>query len=144
MIKKDLSISLVMKMLKKIRPLCIFLPKMSAHRKDYNETKYVSFLIKDNEIFKKWNKIFDKVSYSITKEFDSNQVYNKICLWTKIRSYKGKINTTFHNKKISQEGSPFICISVILIDSVFRAGKNYYPLILTKTILTKKLCGKKF
>ena len=38
---------------KKIRPLCIFLPKMSAHRKNFNETKYVSFLIKDNEIFKK-------------------------------------------------------------------------------------------
>ena len=38
---------------KKTRPLCIFLPKMSAHRKDFNETKCVSFMIKDNEILKK-------------------------------------------------------------------------------------------
>ena len=28
----------------KIRPLCIFLPKMSAYRRDFDETKYMSFL----------------------------------------------------------------------------------------------------
>ena len=28
----------------KIRPLCIFLPKMSAYRRDSDETKYMSFL----------------------------------------------------------------------------------------------------
>ena len=32
-------------MLKKIRSLCIFLPKMSAYRRDFDETKYMSFLI---------------------------------------------------------------------------------------------------
>ena len=32
---------------KKILPLCIFLPKLSAYRKDFGETKYKSFLIKD-------------------------------------------------------------------------------------------------
>ena len=30
---------------KKIRPLCILLPKMAAHRKDFDETKHMSFLI---------------------------------------------------------------------------------------------------
>ena len=33
----------------KIRPLCIYLPKMSAYRKNFNETKYMSFLIKYDE-----------------------------------------------------------------------------------------------
>ena len=28
---------------KKIKPLCIFLPKMSTHRKDFDETKYIFF-----------------------------------------------------------------------------------------------------
>ena len=28
---------------KKIRPLCIFLPKMSAYKRDFDETKYVFF-----------------------------------------------------------------------------------------------------
>ena len=32
---------------KRNRPLCIFIPKMSAYRRDFDETKYISFLIKD-------------------------------------------------------------------------------------------------
>ena len=31
-----------------IRPLYIFLPKVSAYRKDFDETKHMSFLIKDD------------------------------------------------------------------------------------------------
>ena len=31
-----------------------------------------------------------------------------------------------YQRKIPKKGSHFICLSVILIDSVFRAGKNYY------------------
>ena len=37
---------------KKIKPLCIFLPKMSPYRKDFNETEYISFLIKYDELLK--------------------------------------------------------------------------------------------
>ena len=36
----------------------------------------------------------------------------------------GKIN--IHNNKIPKEDSLCICVSVILIDSVFRTGKNCY------------------
>ena len=32
---------------KKIRPLCIFLPKMSAYGRDFDKTKCMSFLRKD-------------------------------------------------------------------------------------------------
>ena len=35
-----------------------------------------------------------------------------------------QISTT---KKIPKEDSQYICLPVILIDSVFRAGKHYYP-----------------
>ena len=28
---------------KKVKALCIFLPKISAYRKDFDETKYISF-----------------------------------------------------------------------------------------------------
>ena len=35
---------------KKNRPLCIFLRKINAYRKDFGETKYMSFLIKDDKI----------------------------------------------------------------------------------------------
>ena len=48
-------------------------------------------------------------------------------LKAKIKSYNGKSNTNFCNNKILKEGLQFICFPVILIDSVLRAGKNYYP-----------------
>ena len=38
-----------------------------------------------------------------------------------------KIKTNFHNNKTPKEGSQFICLSVILIDSVFRKVKSYDP-----------------
>ena len=63
----------------------------------------------------------------IVKEFDSEPVYNEKYLKAKIKSYDGKIKTNFHNNKIPKEGSQFICLSVILIDSIFRTGRNYYP-----------------
>ena len=100
---------------------------MSAYRKDFDETKYMSFLIKDNELLKTCNKIWKKVKNTINKEFNSDRVYNKNDLKTKTKSYNGKINTNFHNMKIPKEGSQCICLSLILIDSVFRTGNNYYP-----------------
>ena len=68
----------------------------------------------------------EEVKNSIKREFDSKLVYNEKYLKAKITSYNGKINTNLHNNKISRKGSEFICLSVILIDSVFRTGKNYY------------------
>ena len=43
------------------------------------------------------------------------------------KSYNGKINTNFHDNIISKEGSQCNCLSVILIISAFRIGKNHYP-----------------
>ena len=100
---------------------------MSAYRKDFDETKYMSFLIKDNELLKNYNRIWKKVKNTINKEFNSDRVYNKNDVKTKTKSYNGKINTNFPNMKIPKEGSQCICLSLILIDSVFRTGNNYYP-----------------
>ena len=44
----------------------------------------------------------------------------------KIKPYNGKINTNFHNEKLPKEGSQFICLSVILIDSIFRTGNGNF------------------
>ena len=79
----------------KIRPLCIFLPKMSAYRRDFDETKYMSFLIKDDELLEKYNEIWEKVKNSIRKEFDSKPVYNEKYLKAKIKSYNGKSTQIF-------------------------------------------------
>ena len=80
---------------------------------------YICSFIKDNELLKKYNEIWEKVKNSIKKEFDSEPVYNEKYVKAKIKSYNGKIDTNFHNNKIKKEGSNFICLLVILIDSAF-------------------------
>ena len=62
---------------RKIRLLCVFLPKMSAYWRDLDGTKYMSFLIKDDEFLEKYNEISKKVSSSIKKGFDREPVYNE-------------------------------------------------------------------
>ena len=111
---------------KKIRPLCIFLPKMTAYRKDLDETKYMSFLVKNDTLLEKYNQIWEIFKSSLKKEFNSEPVYNEKYLKTEKNSYNGKINTNFSNNKIPKEDSQYIYLSVILIDSVSRTGKNYY------------------
>ena len=91
----------------------------------------MSFLIKDDELPEKCNKIWDKVTNIILQHiiliyFSSEPVYNEKFLKTKIKSDKGKINTNFHDDKISKECSRCIFLSVILIYSIFKMGKNYY------------------
>ena len=65
--------------------------------------------------------------HSNKEEFDSDPVYNEKYLKAKLKFYNEKINTNSHYNEIPKEGPQFICLSVILIDSVFRTGKNYYP-----------------
>ena len=45
---------------------------------------------------------------------------------TKTKSYEGKISTNFHDNKKPKIAFQGICLSVILIDSVFRKNENYY------------------
>ena len=82
----DLNTLLATKMLK-IKPLCVFLPKMTAYRKDFDESKYISLLIKDNELLEKYSEIWDKVSYGTGKEFDSNPVDNSISIYLSIGNF---------------------------------------------------------
>ena len=63
----------------KVKPLHIMLPKTSAYVKNYDgQTKWMYFLIEDEDLLEKYNTIWDKFSADIKKEFDSEPVYQKI------------------------------------------------------------------
>ena len=63
---------------------------MSAYRIDFDETKYMSVFIKDDELLEKYNEIWKKASNSIKKEFDSEPVYDEKYWKTKIKSDREK------------------------------------------------------
>ena len=100
MVKKGFKYFICYKDAKKIKPSCIFLPKMTEYRKDFDETKYIYFLIKDDELLEQYNEIWEKLKNSLKKELGSNPIYNEKYLKAKIKSYNGKINANFHNNKI--------------------------------------------
>ena len=49
---------------RKVRPLCIILPKITAYRRNIFEAKCTRFMIKGNQLPEKYNKNWDKVSNS--------------------------------------------------------------------------------
>ena len=52
----------------KVRPLRIFLPKMSVYRRDFAKTKCMSFLIKDKKFVRKIERDLEKRVTNIIKE----------------------------------------------------------------------------
>ena len=69
-------------------------------KRDFDKSECMSFLIKDEKLLEKHNKIWKKVSNSIKKEFDSKPVYNRKYLKIIVKSYNRKINTNFRNDKL--------------------------------------------
>ena len=61
------------------------------------------------------------------KRISERTSHNEIYLKINIKSYEGKINTSFQDNRIAKEGSHCIYLSVILIGFVFETDKNYYP-----------------
>ena len=67
----------------KVKPLHIMLPKTSAYVKSYDgQTKWMYFLVEDDDLLEKYNTIWDEVRADIKKEFDNEPVYNKNYLKT--------------------------------------------------------------
>ena len=56
-----------------VMPIYIMLPKMSRYVHSFDESKYISFLIKDHELIEKYGNILDKVSNNIKKDLIVNQ-----------------------------------------------------------------------
>lgn len=64
----------------------------------------VSFLIKDYELLKKYNKVLNKVWNTIRKGFYNEPVFNEY-LKTKTEPFIGKMNANSHDNGIPKEGS---------------------------------------
>ena len=115
-----------------VNPLHIMLPKSSACVKSYDgQTKWMYFLIEGDNLLEKYNTTWDQVSADIKKEFDSESVYNKEFLKTKIKSHVDEL-TDFYDKEIPKVDSNHTCLAVISLDSALKKGKNYYPQVFLK------------
>ena len=86
----------------------------------------MSFSMRDEEFIEAFNKTLKKGSNLMKKELVSVQVYSEKCLKTKLKSHKNEINSNFGGSELPRESSHCVCLSVILLDSIFRISKSYY------------------
>ena len=71
----------------------------------------------------------EKIEKLMRIDFESKPVYgdDDKYIKTEITIYADSIVTNFHNKKIPKEKSQCKCLSIIILDSVIKANKKYYP-----------------
>ena len=106
--------------------------KTSSFVKSYDgQTKLMYHLTEDEDLLEKYNTIWDKVRAEIKKEFDSEPVYNKNFLKTKVKSYGDDVKD-FYDKEIPKVDSNYTCLEVIRLDSALKNDENYYPQVFLK------------
>ena len=124
-----------------IRPFCLRLPQMTGYAKKFDENITMSLRVNNNannnnnnnnnnkQLLKNYNKIWEKTKKLMSIDFESKPVYGNDDKYikTKIKIYAGSVITNFHNKKVSKEKTPCKCLSIIMLDSVIKANKKYYP-----------------
>ena len=115
-----------------IRPICIKLLQMIGCVKCFDSNETTSFKVIDNKLLKKYTQIWKKVRHLLKKKFNSESVYgvNDKYIQRKIKTYGDKININFQGKKLSKQNTPCKWWSLIVLDSVIKVNKKYFPQIL--------------
>ena len=62
-------------------------------------------------------------------KFDSDPVCGNIDKYVKIKikTHDGNVNTNLQGKKVSKQNDSYRCLSLIMLDSIEKLNKNYYP-----------------
>ena len=104
-----------------VKPLCIILPQMNGYIKYFeNGGKNMSFLIKDDEVWDKYDKIWDVIKDKLGIKFHSEPVYEYKYLKAKVRQFDGVINTNFLGDDMPKKNMHYTCIACITIDSILK------------------------
>ena len=102
---------------------------MTGHVTKFDENATMSFRGNNKQLLKNYSQIWEKVEKLLKIDFESKPVYSDDDKYikTKIKIYADNMITNFHNKKMTKQKAPCKCLSVIMIDSVIKANKKYYP-----------------
>ena len=71
-----------------VKPLCIILPQMSGYIKYFeNGSKNMSFMVKNDDVLEKYNKIWDKTKNKLNIEFHSAPDYDEKYIKNKVKEF---------------------------------------------------------
>ena len=87
-----------------VKPLCIILPQMGGYIKYFESgSKNMSFVIKDDDLPNKYNKMWNKIKNTLNIKFHSMPVYDEKYIKAKVREFNGVINTNFSDDEVPTE-----------------------------------------
>ena len=92
-----------------------------------NGGKNMSFMIKDDKVWDKYDKNWNVIKDKVGTTFRSEPVYEYKYLRTKVREFDGAIKTNFLGNGVPKENMYYTCIACITIDSIMRMDKKYFP-----------------
>ena len=87
----------------------------------------MSFLIKDDEEWEKYENISDVIKNKLSIKFLSKPIFDQKYLKAKVREFDGVIKTNFLGNDTPKENMHYTCIACITIDSVMRIDKKNHP-----------------
>ena len=100
------------------KPLCIILPQMNGYIKYFeNDGKNMSFLIKNDEVWQKYEDIWNVIKNKLNIKFHSQPIYEIRYLKVKVREFDGSIKTNFLGNSVPKENTYYTCIACITLDS---------------------------
>ena len=83
----------------------------------------MSFLIKDDEVWEKYENIWDVIKNKLEIKL-SEPIYGQKYLKNKVREFDGVIKSNFLGNDTPKENMHYTCIACITIDSVMRMDKK--------------------
>ena len=112
-----------------IQPLCVISPQMNGNIKYFDDgEKNMSFVTDDEEIYEKYNEIWEVVRKLLKAKFTVGPVRDDKYIVAKLKIFNKINRTTFTDNAIPFEKNHYTCIPAIDIDSVLKiANKTTYP-----------------
>ena len=112
-----------------IQPSCVILPQMNGYIKYFDDGgKNMSFVTDDEEVYEKYNEIWEVVRKLLKVKFTVGPVRDDKYLIAKLKIFNGTNRTTFTDNVIPFEKNHYNCIPAIDIDSVLTIdNKRAYP-----------------
>ena len=100
-----------------IQPLCVTLPQTNGYIKYFDDGgKSMSFVTDDEEIYEKYNEIWELVRKLLKVKFTVGPVRDDKYILAKLKMFNKINRTTFTDNVIPIERNHYICIPVIDID----------------------------
>ena len=112
-----------------VQPLRVILPQMNGYIKYFDDGgKNMSFVTDDEEVYEKYNEIWEVVRKLLKVKFTVGPVRDDKYLIAKLKIFNKTNRTTFTDNVIPIERTSYNCIPAIDTDSVLRIdNKTAYP-----------------